>query len=98
MNPYDIYLAEVPFEDVEGAKVRPILILEDKACLISCLPITSNTARSEDYIIKKWKEAGLKKPSAIRILNVLELDVSMIDRKIGTLHPVDIIGIQNRLW
>ena len=98
MNQFDIYLADVPFEDVEETKIRPVLILEEKAYLISCLPITSNTSRGEDYVIKKWKDAGLKYPSAIRFLKILELDSSMISKRIGKLHPIDIIEIQRLLW
>ncbi|MFC2822133.1 MAG: type II toxin-antitoxin system PemK/MazF family toxin [Sphaerochaeta sp.] len=98
MNKYDIHMAEVSFEDVDETKLRPVLILEDKVCLVSCLSITSNTARAEDYVIQMWKEAGLKKPSAIRLLQALNLDPSLIGRKIGTLHPIDILEIQERLW
>lgn len=97
MKRYDIFLAEVPFDDVEGSKVRPVLILDERVYLISCLSITSNTSRPEDYVIRQWKEAGLRKPSSIRILNELELEPSMLDRRIGSLQPIDIIGLQNRL-
>ena len=98
MNKFDIHIADVPFEDVDGTKLRPVLILEDKVCLISCLPITSNTSRPEDYVIQKWKESGLNKPSAIRLLQVLDIEPAMIGSKIGTLHPIDILEIQGRLW
>lgn len=97
MKRYDIFLAEVPFDDVEGSKVRPVLILDERVYLISCLSITSNTSRPEDYVIRQWKEAGLRKPSSIRILKELELEPSMLDRRIGSLQPIDIIGLQNRL-
>ena len=97
MKRYDIFLAEVPFDDVEGSKVRPVLILDERVYLISCLSITSNTSRPEDYVIRQWKEAGLLKPSSIRILKELELEPSMLDRRIGSLQPIDIIGLQNRL-
>ena len=97
MKRYDIFLAGVPFDDVEGSKVRPVLILDERVYLISCLSITSNTSRPEDYVIRQWKEAGLRKPSSIRILNELELEPSMLDRRIGSLQPIDIIGLQNRL-
>lgn len=98
MNKYDIHMAEVPFEDVDETKLRPVLILEDKVCLVSCLSITSNTTRTEDYVIQMWKESGLKRPSAIRLLQALSLDPLLIGKKIGTLHPIDILEIQNRLW
>ena len=97
MNQFDIYLAEVPFEDIDGSKIRPVLILENKAFLITCLPITSNTSRPEDYVIKKWKEAGLIRPSSIRFLSMIDLDPSMILKRIGKLEPIDIIEIQSRI-
>lgn len=97
MNQYDIYLADVPFEEVKETKVRPIVILEDKSFLVTCVPVTSNTSRPEDYVIVNWKEAGLRQPSAIRISKMIELDSCLIDRKIGHLHPIDILGLQSRL-
>lgn len=93
-SPFDIFLAEVPFEDCDETKIRPILIIDNEAYLIKCFSVTSNTSRPEDYVIKEWKAAGLRKPSAIRIQKVLELDCCLVDRKIGHLAPIDILEIQ----
>lgn len=86
---FDLVLAEVPFEDCSESKIRPILIVDNEAYLIRCFSVTSNTSRPEDYVIKEWKAASLRKPSAIRVQKILELDADFVGHKIGHLQPID---------
>ena len=94
---FDLVLAEVSFEDCDETKIRPVLIIDGSTYLVKCLSVTSNTSRPEDYVIKEWKEAGLKKPSSIRVHKSIELDPSFLSHKIGRLQPIDILEVQKML-
>ena len=97
IEPFSIYWADVPYEDIPESKVRPVIILEDSVILVNILPITSNTSRPDNYVLKYWKEAGLKKPSAVQLQYVVEIETDRIGKRIGRLHPIDIIEITQRI-
>lgn len=97
MKKWDIYLANVPFEDIPQSKCRPVIILDDSAILVDCVKMTSKPPRSGEYILQKWKEAGLKKETTVRISKRLALSQTSFIKHIGSLHPVDIIEIAKRL-
>lgn len=45
MMKWDIYIADVPFEDLPETKLRPVVVLEDSVILIDCLKMTSQATR-----------------------------------------------------
>lgn len=94
---WDILLADVPFEDLPESKLRPVLVLGDEAHVLDCLKMTSQLPRTGEYVLRKWSEAGLHKPTTVRIGKRLMLDKCKVRKKIGALHPVDIIEIENRM-
>ena len=97
MNKWDIYLADVPFEDTPESKIRPILILGTCAVLIDCLKMTSHPARLGEYTLQKWSEAGLRKPTTVRFSKRLQLRQQCLRKKLGHLHPIDIFEIEKRI-
>lgn len=97
MNRWDIFLADVPFEDVPQSKVRPVLVLDDAAFLVDCLKMTSHPPRAGEYVLQRWREAGLHKPTTVRLSKRLLLHPSVFRKHIGSLHAVDIIEISKRL-
>lgn len=97
MTRWDVYIADVPFEDLPRSKVRPVIILEDEVVLIDCLKMTSHPPRDGEYALQKWQEAGLHKPTTVRISKRLVLPPDAFRKRIGALQPVDIIEIQKRL-
>ena len=97
MKKWDIYIADVPFEDFSQKKVPPVLILEDAVVFISCLKMTSHAPREGEYLLRRWKEAGLRKPTTVRLSKRLKLQQRDIRKWIGTLHPIDIIEIERIL-
>ena len=42
MTKWDIYIADVPFEDLPETKLRPVVVLEDSVILIDCLKMAGN--------------------------------------------------------
>lgn len=93
MMKWDIYIADVPFEDLPETKLRPVVVLEDSVILIDCLKMTSQAPRPGEYVLKMWKEAGLKKPTTVRISKRLLLKPDAIRKHVGSLHPIDILEI-----
>lgn len=97
MRKWDIYLANVPFEDLPQSKVRPVVILDDAALIVDCLKMTSHPPRQGEYVLAYWEEAGLRKPTTVRISKRLALDQSRFIKRLGSLHPFDIIEIQKKM-
>ena len=86
MNRYEIWSAKVKFEESDEVKERPVLIWNDQPFLI--VYKTTGTDRGdnlEEYRIRYWKEAGLTKPTSIRLRKVLKLEKRDFVRKIGEL-------------
>lgn len=40
MTPWDVYIANVPFEDLPQSKPRPVVILVDSVLVVDCLKIS----------------------------------------------------------
>lgn len=71
MRKWEIYLAYVQYEDVPGGKIRPVLVIdEDTVYPICCLKMTSHPPRAGEYELIRWQNAGLRKPTTVRIQNV----------------------------
>lgn len=101
MNRWEIWLATVNYEDNPAiSKHRPVLVVAPGKYYILSLKITSHAPRENarlEYALQKWKEAGLSKPSTVRISKRLKLNQSDFVHKIGRLHPTDILSIQNMI-
>lgn len=98
MNRYEIWEAEVMFEDSSDMKKRPVLIWNDLAFVI-CYKMTGTDRgdNKEEFKIEFWKEAGLSKPTTIRINKLLRLEQNSMVRKIGELDPRDRLRFELRL-
>lgn len=95
---WEIWLATVYFEDnPTQAKERPVIILDITASYVYvAIKVTSSAPRAgypKEYVIRKWAEAGLDKHSTARCSKILRIPRSEMIHYIGTLHPVDIMGI-----
>lgn len=97
MTPWDVYIADVPFEDLPQSKLRPVIILVDSVLVVDCLKMTSKPPRPREYALQKWREAGLLKPTTVRISKRLLLNRNSLRKRIGALHPIDILEIQKRI-
>lgn len=98
-NRWEIWKANVRFEEKNGSKPRPVLILDEKRMIVVALKMTSHGPRYKklegEYEVFRWKEAGLEKPTVIQCSKLLQLQHSdMIDFQYGKLTAVDIVGLQ----
>ena len=93
---WDIWIAKVEFEEGTGSKIRPVLIIDGTRCYVLSLKITSHVPRSQfpgEYQIIEWKEAGLMKPSTIRINKQLNLPADSFAKRIGRLTELDRLNV-----
>ena len=98
MRKWEIYLAYVQYEDIPGGKLRPVLVIdEDTVYPICCLKMTSHPPRAGEYELIRWQNAGLRKPTTVRIQKRLRLSEADFKKKIGLLDPVDILNIEMML-
>lgn len=88
---WDIYNADVFFEDKMEKKTRPVLLIDEINNICLSLKITHNTKRTgiDEYTIVEWKEAGLDTKSNVRISKLIPLDNKYLNDKRGVLQPND---------
>ena len=101
MQKWDISLAYVRFEDSpDEAKLRQVLVIDNKDIYILSFKMTSHLPRQNyygEYPIKYYKNAGLVKPTVIRLSKKLALLENDFKHKIGRLHPFEINEINKNL-
>ncbi|MBQ8913791.1 MAG: PemK family transcriptional regulator [Lachnospiraceae bacterium] len=98
MKRYEIWEAEVRFEDEPTIKKRPVMIWNDVAFVMAYkLTGTDRGDNNEEFRIEFWKEAGLSKPTSIRISKLLKLEHVSIKRKIGELDMRDRLRFELRI-
>ena len=93
---WEVWLANVKFEDSDEVKQRPVVILEHNIVAVLALNVTSHEPRHNfagEYSLKYWKEAGLHRPSTVRTSQRLHLLENDLNRKLGCLHASDILQI-----
>ena len=99
---WEIWIAKVYFEDNPAvSKQRPVIVIDVTATyLYVTIKVTGTSPRanySKEYAIKNWKYAGLNKESTARCSKIIRIPRSEMVHYIGTLHPVDIMGIKRIL-
>ena len=93
---WDIWIARVEFEEEPGFKIRPVLIIDGTRCYVLSLKITPHPPREEyagEYRIVQWREAGLLKPSTIRISKQINLPAESFIKRIGRLTVLDRVSV-----
>lgn len=92
---WEIWWAEVEYENHEGSKRRPVLIVSAEEVYVLSYKITSHEARDQwgEYEIIYWQSAGLPKPSTVRLTQLYRLPREAIKKKIGRLKQEDIEAI-----
>ncbi|MGN1282310.1 MAG: type II toxin-antitoxin system PemK/MazF family toxin [Limosilactobacillus sp.] len=101
MEPLDIYIADVPFDEGTGSKVRPALVIEVESEKVIVFKVTSQyqnkSARIKKlyYPIKEWERAGLRKKSYVDTHKLYRLTKKWLfsRRPIGKLTDIDRIGL-----
>jgi mRNA interferase MazF len=87
----DVYICLFPFTSGLVAKPRPVLVLRDLEpdCLI-CRITSVPHQGFLDLPITHWQEAGLEKPSTIRLSRLVTVEKSLLKLRIGRLAADDL--------
>lgn len=97
---WDVWFANVPFEDTKEIKKRPVIIISVEPLQVLSIKVTSHESRKNDpydVALKKWKEAGLNRPSTARISKMQFLPIENMDFKMGTLDTLDRYEIAKKI-
>lgn len=90
MNFGDIFLCQFPFTDGSGGKVRPALVLFDLQRDVVICRVTSVICHEPlDVVLSDWREAGLLKPSTVRLSRLVTVERTILRRKLGELTDRD---------
>jgi len=83
---WEIWDADVKYEDAELYKKRPVLIIDAKQEIAVALKMTGQAPRTADeYIIKEWQKSSLDKPTTIRTSKVLKIKDNVLVKKRGSI-------------
>lgn len=101
MRPMEVYIANVPFDEGTGQKIRPALVVKVYQHRVKVFKITSQyhnksaAIQSLYYPICQWEEAGLKKQSYVDTHRTYNLPDKQIfkNRPIGRLTPLDVANL-----
>ena len=91
MKRWEIYWADVRFEDTSETKIRPIVIVNETMAFVVGFGVYSASPRpmTTDFVIQDWKQAGLDHQSTIRTDRLVRIDKSDVHEKIGELSRKD---------
>lgn len=51
INLWNVYLADVPFLEIKGSKVRPVIVIAKVDIAVFIIPLTTNLAKANKYDI-----------------------------------------------
>ncbi|WP_125588252.1 type II toxin-antitoxin system PemK/MazF family toxin [Companilactobacillus jidongensis] len=98
LRPMDLYIANVPFDEVSKSKLRPALVVDVSENYVLVFKITSKyenkstNIKKTYYPIQYWEEAGLMKKSYVDIHKNYKIIRSAVFSRppIGRLKTTDI--------
>ena len=97
LRPGTVVWVHIPFEDVEGDKIRPAVVLCCHGRDVVLLPCTTSVRRRQrpGYVeIKHWQAAGLARPTGVRrasltvdYLEIVNIAGNLADEDAAALLP-----------
>lgn len=97
VKPWEVWFASVRFEDAPTiSKPRPVIITSYGDVFICAFKVTTHEPRDTwgEYQLTQWQCAGLDRPSTVRLSKLVRLQQQDMIHRVGTLHPIDVLGIQ----
>ncbi|WP_427159133.1 type II toxin-antitoxin system PemK/MazF family toxin [Aliinostoc sp. HNIBRCY26] len=86
-----VILLKLPFSDAVTFKLRPVLLILDTGDDdVIVARITSQiTHTAFDVEIIEWQQAGLMRPSVVRLHKINTVEKRLLERQLGNLQPND---------
>jgi mRNA interferase MazF len=102
-QPGSVILLKLPFSDAVTFKLRPVLLLLDTGDNdVIVARITSQTTQTAfDVEIIEWQQAGLMRPSIVRLHKLNTVEKRLLERQLGTLQSNDWEKVRhhiNQIW
>lgn len=93
----EVYLCRFPYTDGVGSKVRPALVLfEFGEDVVVCRVTGRLRVGSMNVAINDWSQAGLLKPSIVRLDKIITAERSVFIKKLGMLSNGDLEEVRGR--
>ncbi|SFM38356.1 type II toxin-antitoxin system PemK/MazF family toxin [Pelosinus propionicus] len=96
--PGDVWYANFPLEEDHTQTIdRPVIILNIEPLEVLSVKVTKHAPRKKDEFdipILYWQHAKLRFSSTARISKTISIPKSQFRKKIGPLHPDDLIRVQ----
>ena len=90
MRPGEFWVANIPFTDGSGSKIRPVLVLWTDLSDAVIAAVTSVAPRSStDVVLADWKASGLRTASTVRLARLDCLEQSLLIARIGGISARD---------
>jgi len=91
----DVVLVSFPFVEQPAFKKRPAVVLLKAGERVVCAAVTSRNGKSPwEVELKHWKDAGLTKPSKVKVDTLSTFSVFNGARRCGRLHPSDLRRVE----
>lgn len=96
-QPFEVWLADVPFDDGYNHKNRPVIVVENNSEWFSVLPMTSRYPKYDsEFQLYDWQCAGLNYQGTVKNERVM-LSYNSFIHKIGNLTQSDIDRVERHL-
>jgi mRNA interferase MazF len=100
----DIVLIPFPYTDQSGAKVRPVVVINDSKyqsinndlIVVFLTSILDNPHPEFDYALKDWKASRLLYPTLMKS-KLAVIHASLVQHRVGSLSRGDIAGVERAL-
>lgn len=102
LSPGDVVVALFCYSDLSGAKYRPALVVsteefnKETGHLVLAAISRKPVRERYDLLLERWKEAGLRLPSKVRVGRLLTVEARLV-KKIGTLPPEEVAKVTSVL-
>lgn len=89
--------AHVPFEDIDGSKLRPVVVVDRVRNGVVVHPFTTSLrrlARRDHVEIDDLDTAGLDRPCGVNVARLVELARGEVVSRVGALSVGDFVRVQ----
>ena len=92
----EVFLCQFPFTSGAASKIRPALVFFDlQQDAIICRVTSVLRTEPLDVPLADWRDAGLLKPSLVRLDRIVTAEKSVFLRRLGALSSKDLQAVRH---
>ena len=89
-KPMEVWLADIPFDNGQGSKIRPVIVVRENNGKFDVVMMTSSKPNSEkDFILMDPESAGLEYGSTVKAGKIYSVTSFKFRQKKGNLSDYD---------